>query len=286
MSGPPFGEPHLEARQLRFRYPSGHDALQDLSFTIPRGARVALLGPNGCGKSTLLLTLNGTLPATGGCIRLNNEVLVPRRPALRAWRQRVGLVLSDPEHMLLGATVETDLSFGPLNLGIPAAEVRRMVDQAIDAFGLTPWRSHSVSSLSEGTRKRVALAGMVILKPEVLLLDEPANALDAPGQRALHANLARLSSAGTTLVVATHDADFAWEWATHWMVMDQGFVNFFGPVEEAEQHLGAFPGVMVPHVVRCTRLLRERGLLPESTPTPRTLDALAAPLAIGLPCPR
>jgi cobalt/nickel transport system ATP-binding protein len=285
MTGSTITAPHLEAHQLCFGYLPGRQALQDVSFTVPRGARVALLGPNGSGKSTLLLTINGTLPATGGSVRLNGEPLVQHRRALRAWRQRVGLVLSDPEHMLLGATVETDLSFGPLNLGIPEAVVRRMVEEAIDAFGLAPWRSHPVSSLSEGTRKRVALAGMVVLKPEVLLLDEPANALDAPGQRALRAILAQLSGAGTTLIVATHDADFAWEWATHWMVMDQGRVTFFRPVDEAEQHLGAFPGVMVPHVVQCARLLRERGLLPESTPTPRTLDALAAPLATGLPCP-
>jgi cobalt/nickel transport system ATP-binding protein len=236
---------HIES--LSCRWEDGGLALAGLRFTLPAGSRTALLGANGSGKSSLLLALNGSLKASQGRVMLGDVVLRYTGSALREWRRRVGLVLSDPDHMLVGGSVEADISFGPLNLGLPEPEVRRRVDVAIKDFGLHPVRHDAVSTLSAGTRKRVALAGVMAMQPEVLLLDEPANGLDAPGMRAFQQTLDGLAQCGRTLVIATHDTGFAWNWATHWLVLDKGKVAYFGETEGAGLYLATEPeGIFAP----------------------------------------
>ncbi len=191
-------DPALEARDIGFDYPGGIAALTALNLTIARGRRLAILGPNGAGKTTLLLHLNGTLrPKTGG-IFLNGAPGGYSRGGLRAWRGTVGLVLQKPDDQLFSASVRQDISFGPLNLGLPEDAVRaRVVD-------------HPTHMLSFGQKKRVAIAGIMAMRPAVLVLDEPIARLDPSGERHLLKALDGLHQAGTTLVFSTHDIDFAW----------------------------------------------------------------------------
>lgn len=251
--------PHsLETAGLHSHWEDGTACLRDVSVQFPPAARIALLGANGCGKSSLLLALNGSLRASRGAILLDGQPLRYSREALRGWRQRVGLVLCEPDHMLVGGSVASDISFGPINLGLPDTEVRSRVDEAIAAFGLEPWRNCPISSLSFGVKKRLALAGVVAMQPSVLLLDEPSNGLDAPGQAALQASLDRLSQAGCLLVVATHDVDFAWRWATHWLVLEEGHVAYYGLTRHATAYLDTNPaGIAIPAALR--GMTREAG---------------------------
>ncbi len=239
--------PTLQVEGLECHWEDGTAALRGISFTVPPASRVALLGANGCGKSSLLMALNGSFPASCGRILLDGLALRYSRQGLRDWRQQVGLVLSDPNHMLVGGTVAADISFGPLNLGFPEDIVRKRVEQVIAAFGLERWRDYPVTSISAGVKKRVSLAGIVAMDPSVVLLDEPANGLDAPGNRALLAALDTLSADGRLLMVATHDTEFAWRWASHWLVLEEGRVAYFGVKSGAGKYLAENPeGIALP----------------------------------------
>lgn len=203
----------IEARGLVYSYPGGVVALDGLDLAVERGRRLAVLGPNGAGKTTLLLHLNGTLRPRAGEVRLDGGAPGYSRARLAEWRRRVGLVLQEPDDQLFAATVAEDVSFGPLNLGLSEAETRARVAEALDALGIAPLAGRATHMLSFGQKKRVAIAGAMAMRPEVLLLDEPLAGLDRQGARGLLAALDRLSAAGTTLVFTTHDVDMAYEFA-------------------------------------------------------------------------
>ncbi len=197
-------------------------ALDGLSLTVPRGCRLAVLGSNGCGKTTLFLHLNGSLRPGRGRIELGGEPVSYGRAALMGWRSRVGLVLQDPDDQLFAATVAEDVSFGPLNLGLSGPEVRRRVAEALAAVGIADLAERSTHMLSYGQKRRVTLAGVLAMRPEVILLDEPTAGLDARGAELLLAALERLNAGGTTLVFSTHDIDFAYGWADRVAVLAGG----------------------------------------------------------------
>lgn len=204
----------LEARGLEYRYPgTGDAALRGLDLTVRRGRRLAILGANGAGKTTLLLHLNGTLRPRAGTVLVDGAPGSHGRDGLTAWRRRVGLVLQEADDQLFAATVAEDVSFGPLNLGLPAAEVERRVAEVIGCMGLSGLESRPPHMLSHGQRKRVAIAGILAMQPSVLVLDEPTAGFDHAGQTALLSTLDGLSAAGMTLVFSTHDVDLAYAFA-------------------------------------------------------------------------
>ncbi|OAN49192.1 cobalt ABC transporter ATP-binding protein [Paramagnetospirillum marisnigri] len=222
----------LEALDLHHVYPGGVIALEGLSLTVERGRRLAVLGPNGAGKTTLLLHLNGTLRPSAGEVRLDGVAQGYSRAELAAWRRRVGLVLQDPDNQLFAATVEEDVSFGPLNLGLTEAEARDRVTEALDALGIADLAERATHMLSFGQKKRVAIAGALAMRPEVLLLDEPVAGLDHRGARLLLQALERLAASGTTLVFTTHDVDLAWAFAERVALFDRGRVILHGDAAE------------------------------------------------------
>ncbi len=212
----------IEVEGLCFRYHDGTPALQDVSFSVAPGEKVALLGPNGAGKSTLLLHLNGIYhPCAGRVLVAGREV---NRDSERWVRERVGLVFQDPDDQLFAPTVWDDVAFGPLNQGLPRGEVERRVEEALVAVGMWPYRHKAPHHLSYGQKKRVAIAGVLALDPEVVVLDEPTAFLDPAGQRALLEVLAQLHAAGKTLIIATHDVDLAAEWASSVIILKEGRV--------------------------------------------------------------
>jgi cobalt/nickel transport system ATP-binding protein len=214
----------IEADGLCASYASGRVALRDFSCAIPSGARVALLGANGSGKTTCLLVLAGALAPTAGSLSLDGVRCTRDASALRAWRQRVGLVLADPDDQLIAPTVADDVAFGPRNMGMDDVTVAERVGAAVEALGIDALLPRAVHQLSLGERKRVALAGVLALRPAVLLLDEPTTGLDRRAREGLHALLAARHQAGATILVATHDTDFAWDWADGAIVLEGGQV--------------------------------------------------------------
>ncbi len=203
----------LAARDIDYIYPGNVQALQGLSLDIEQGRKLAVLGPNGSGKTTLLLHLNGTLKPRRGEILLDGRPAAYDRRSLNSWRSRVGLVLQEPEDQLFSASVYQDISFGPLNQGLSTLEARERVREALAALQIEALADRATHMLSFGQKKRVAIAGILAMRPEVLILDEPTAGLDAQGVAQLLTVLEEQRRAGTTLVFATHDVDLAYRWA-------------------------------------------------------------------------
>ena len=222
----------IRTEALGYVWPGGVPALEGLELTIEKGRRLAILGPNGAGKTTLLLHLNGTLKPTSGRILLDGVPVGYDRAGLGAWRRRVGLVLQDADDQLFAPSVFEDVSFGPLNLDLPEAEVRARVDEALAALGIADLASRPTHMLSFGQKKRAAIAGAVAMRPEVLLLDEPTAGLDARSAKRLLATLADLEAQGTTLVFTTHDVDMALRFADDAALFHHGRVIARGEARE------------------------------------------------------
>ncbi|REE97637.1 energy-coupling factor ABC transporter ATP-binding protein [Thermomonospora umbrina] len=262
--------PILSARGVAYSYEGAAPVFTDLSLEVPPGRSLALLGPNGVGKTTLLRLLTGGLRPTGGEIRLDGEPVSYSRRGLTALRTRVQLVLQDPDDQLFSADVRQDVSFGPLNLGLPLDEVRARVAESLAAMEITGLAERPTHLLSFGQRKRVAIAGALALRPSVLVLDEPTAGLDPAGVDALLATLARLQAEGTTIVASTHDVDLAHRWAQDAAVLENGRLHT-GP---ATTLLTDEPLLTAAHLrpawgPAVGRLLRAHGLLPPNAPDPR-----------------
>jgi cobalt/nickel transport system ATP-binding protein len=218
----------LELRDVVYRYPgTGREerpALAGLSLEVGAGERVAVLGPNGAGKSTLCLHLNGILQPESGTVRVGGLAVDGRD--LREVRRRVGLVLQDPDDMLFMPTVAEDVAFGPANLGLSPGEVARRVDAALATVGLSALRDRPPHHLSYGQRRRAAIAAVLSMDPEVLVLDEPSANLDPRGRRELGELLDRLP---LTLLLVTHDLPYAAERCDRAVILDGGVVAADGP---------------------------------------------------------
>jgi cobalt/nickel transport system ATP-binding protein len=210
--------PVIEVAGLSYAYPSGVRALEGVNFAIAAGESVGLVGPNGAGKTTLFLCLAGVLPVAPGAVRIAG--LDPANPAdRRRLPARLGVVFQNSDEQLFNTTVFDDVAFGPLNLGLTPDEVRRRVEEALDRVGLTGLEQRVPFHLSGGEKRRAALAGVLAMRPEVLLLDEPSIFLDPRGRRELLALLGGLPGAK---VVATHDLGFIRSLCQRVLVLDGG----------------------------------------------------------------
>jgi cobalt/nickel transport system ATP-binding protein len=220
----------LELRHLTFRYPNGRIALDDVSFCIAAGERVAVVGPSGAGKSTLLMHLNGLLPAPSVVFDEDARVFVQSlgvtKSRLREIRRQIGFLFQDPDDQLFCPTVREDVAFGPLNLGLTQAEVLNRVDRSLIAVGLPEHGPRNPAQLSTGERKRVCLAGVLACEPKMLVLDEPTSNLDPRARRHLLQILKEFSG---TQIIATHDLDFAYDLCQRVLVLDAGKVQADGP---------------------------------------------------------
>jgi len=212
----------LESRDVRYRYPGGVDAIRGISFHVRRGEKVALVGPNGAGKSTLLLMFNGMLRPDSGTLLFDNEPLRYDTPSLRELRRRVGFVFQNPDRQIIAPTVYQDVAFGPVNLGYPEEKVREAVGNALRNVGLEGFERRPPHRLSAGEKKRVAIAGVLAMDPDLLVLDEPTSSLDPAGSEDTMELLEELHQAGKTIILSTHDVELAYPWADRAILMRQG----------------------------------------------------------------
>ncbi len=223
----------LEFIDLTFTYPGEKQpALRDLSLKVPKGKKCVLMGHNGCGKSTLFLHANGLLRPNHGRVLWKGKTLKYNRRCLSEIRQQIGLVFQDPEQQLVAATVEEDLSYGLYNQGLCDEEVKRRVEQALIDFGLEELAAKPLHHLSLGQKKWVSLAGVMALKPSLLILDEPTAYLDPFQTNQFREEMERIEQAGTTILMATHDIDWVLSWADWVFVMHRGQIVLEGEPAE------------------------------------------------------
>ena len=221
----------LRFEQVSYEYEEGRRALTQVSLSIGPGERVAVLGENGAGKSTFFLLANGVLRPCAGEIFFEGRPVGGSRQSLNVLRRGVGLVFQDPDVQILGASVEQEISFGPMNLGLPLEQVKQRVETAMQDFGLDAYRDRAPQYLSGGEKKWVTLADAVVMEPRLLLLDEPAASLDPEHTRRLEKNLEILSQRGMALVISTHNVDFAWRWASRVLLFHAGCLKADGAPE-------------------------------------------------------
>lgn len=221
----------VEVKTLHHTYPDGTVALNNVSFRIHHGEAVAIIGANGAGKSTLLLHLNGYLAATSGDIRIGDTML--NKENLPEIRRTVGMVFQDPDDQLFMPTVFDDVAFGPLNLGLSPQEIEQRVTEALQRVESLDLRDKPPYHLSGGEKKRVAIATVLSMLPEILVLDEPTNGLDPHARRQL---IALLRAFHHTRIVTTHDLDMVLELCERTIVLHDGQVMADGPTLEIFQN--------------------------------------------------
>ena len=219
--------PVVEIRDLAFTYPDGTAVLDAVNLGISRGERVAILGPNGAGKTTLILHLNGILEPQRGEVLING-VKVDADSAHEI-RSRVGLVFQDPDDQLFMTTVRQDVAFGPANYGVRGDELAKRTKWALDVVGMSHSAERPPHHLSVGERRRIALATVLAMEPEVLVLDEPSSNLDPASRRELAITLNELDQ---TLIMVTHDLPYALELCDRTVIMDGGLIVADGPTSQ------------------------------------------------------
>lgn len=263
---------YFELNQLSYAYADGTKALTDITFHIPKGKKIAILGHNGAGKSTLFQHLNGILKPTAGTILFEGNKLQYNRKALKALRQQVGIVFQDADHQLFSGTVKQDIAFGPLNLGWSTAKVEEKIAWAVAQTEVGNLLEKPIHFLSVGQKKRVAMAGVLAMEPSVLLLDEPTAGLDNYYSSKVLQTLAKLADGKRTILLATHDLSLAYEWADQIIVMEGGSIIYNGdPITLFyDEELLTQAHLERPWVLEMVLALQKKKLVQESIRMPRS----------------
>jgi len=262
----------IEAKNLRYQYPSGTAlSIRDVSLSIEKGEFVILTGPSGCGKTTLCRCLNGLIPHFYGG-KLEGELKVAgldvREHPIHELAQHVGFVFQNPENQLFALSVEKDVAFGLENLGLSREEMRRRVDWALRITGIEGLRERAPHELSGGQQQRVAIAGVLTMQPEVLVLDEPTSFLDPSTAEKIFEVIYELNkSIGITVILVEHRMDLASKYADHVIVMDKGRIVLDGtPKEIFTSEKADLLGVGIPRAVKLYQTLRKEGVLLKDVP--------------------
>ena len=214
--------PSLLINNLAFAYPDGNQALYGVNLRVEKGERVALLGPNGAGKTTLVLHMNGIHQTMQGEVFIGGEKVDSKnKESIRSIRSKVGIVFQDPDDQLFMPTVGEDVAFGPYNMGVRGAELEAIVDDALKLVGMSEYKDRPPHHLSFGQRRRVAVATVLAMKPEILVMDEPSSNLDPASRREL-ADILR--SLDVTIVMVTHDLPYAYELCERAVILSGGII--------------------------------------------------------------
>lgn len=225
-------EVHLSTKNLSYTYPDGTHALKNVNMEIIKGQKVAIMGPNGAGKSTLFSHFNGLTEPTFGHIELDGKRMKYDKDTLLEVRQKVGIVFQDPNDQLFAPTVKEDVAFGPMNLGLSYEEVSKRVDEALELVGMEKFKDKTPHHLSGGQQKRVAIAGIIAMRPEIMILDEPTAGLDPEGVEKVLNILNNLNKEGMSIVISSHDIEMVNEFAQKIFVLNEGEILASGNKEE------------------------------------------------------
>lgn len=213
----------LETKDLFFSYDGEKKpALNGLNIQIKKGKKTALMGANGSGKSTFFLTCNGILKPQKGSVFWEGKLLTYKKKDLLDIRSKVGIVFQDPDNQLFSASVEQEISFGPFNMGRKEEQVKNEVEQIIEQLHITPFSKKPTHALSGGQKKIVSIADILVMHPKLMILDEPQTALDPKHEDLVNEIIEKLTQEGITVLVATHNVDFAYEWADEIILLKDG----------------------------------------------------------------
>ncbi|WP_405267726.1 ATP-binding cassette domain-containing protein [Methanobrevibacter sp.] len=251
----------LEVKNIKYSYNSDYQALKGVSLKVERGDMIALLGKNGAGKSTLFLHLNGIYQPDEGQVFIDGEELKYDKKSLLKFRQKVGIVFQNPDDQIFAPTVEEDVAFGPLNLGLSMEEVQDRVEEALARVGMSGYEKTAPHHLSGGQKKRVAIAGILAMRPEIMVLDEPTAGLDPQGVVDLSKLLNELNNEGITIIISTHEVDLVPNYANKVFVLVDGLLIAEGTPKEifAKPEILEQANLKVPIVTDLFQQLEEEG---------------------------
>ena len=267
----------IEAEHISYTYEGNEKpALADMNLKIRRGSRVAFMGGNGSGKSTFFLCLNGIRKPDEGRVLIDGEPVSYTRRGLLDVRRRVGIVFQEPDDQLFSASVYQEISFGILNLGVEEEKARKEVERVIQELGIRPFQERPAHALSGGQKKLVAIADILVMDPEVMILDEPASSLDPKHTKIVRGIMEGLTERGITVLMATHDMDYAFGWADEIVLMHGGSVLKSGaPLEVcSDRETLEKANLEVPAVLRLYEKMREKGMVSLEGGVPRTMEEL------------
>jgi cobalt/nickel transport system ATP-binding protein len=263
----------IETNDVTYEYPDGTKALEEVNFNAEEGKIVALLGPNGAGKSTLFLHFNGILRPTEGSLIVDGEKLKYEKKDLLKIRQKVGIVFQNPDDQLFAPTVLEDVAFGPMNMGLSNEDVEQRVKEALTRVGMEGYEKKAPHHLSGGQKKRVAIAGILAMKPKIMVLDEPTSGLDPKGASQILRLLYQLNSEGMTIVISTHDVDLVPIYASKVYIISQGKIIKEGNPQEVFEDVDTIRGanLRLPRIAHLMEILKKEDKLPFDKPYPLTI---------------
>ena len=262
----------LEVRDLHFSYNDEKHALNGVDVKIYEGEKIAVLGSNGAGKSTFFLSINGVLKPHAGEVIYRGEKITKKR--LNHLRKNVGIVFQDADNQIIASTVMSEVAFGPMNLKLPREEVLRRVDKALDYMNITEFRDRPPHYLSGGEKKRVSIADIIAMESEVIIFDEPTAALDPLNAQMLEEVLRKMGEEGRTILISTHDVDFAYRWAERVLVFHQG------KIIADDTPLRVFPqeellkkaNLRHPMLYDVCEILKKKGIIPDGEMYPKNME--------------
>ncbi|MCI8493103.1 MULTISPECIES: energy-coupling factor ABC transporter ATP-binding protein [Anaerotruncus] len=267
----------LKAENLDFSYDEGRSyALNGLSLELKRGRKIIFMGANGSGKSTFFLCCAGVCKPQKGKLYFNGKEIVYDKKSLLELRSKVGIVFQDPDNQLFSASVYQEISFGILNLGVSEEQAKKEVETVIADLEITPFRHKPTHALSGGQKKQVSIADILVMHPEVIFLDEPTAALDPKHTNMVNQIADKMIDNGITVVMSTHDVNYAYEWADEIVLFHEGSVLFQGiPTDVFRNHSALNKtNLNVPIVMELFERLCKKGILDISLPYPRSLETL------------
>ncbi|MEE1157552.1 MAG: ATP-binding cassette domain-containing protein [Methanobrevibacter sp.] len=260
-------EVHLSIKNLSYTYPDGTHALKNVNMEILKGQKVAIMGPNGAGKSTLFSHFNGLTEPKSGYLEIDGKKMEYDKKTLLEIRQKVGIVFQDPNDQLFAPTVKEDVAFGPMNLGLSYEEVEKRVDEALALVGMKKFKDKTPHHLSGGQQKRVASAGIIAMKPEIMILDEPTAGLDPQGVDKVLDILNNLNKEGMTIVISSHDIEMVNGFAEKIFVLNEGEILASGDKNEifSNKELLKEAHLKAPITTEILYRLKEKGFYVDTT---------------------
>jgi len=266
----------LETKDLNFQYEDGTEALKNINLKIKKGKKISFVGVNGSGKSTLFLNLNGVLKPTKGTVIYDGNEVKYNHKSLLSLRKNIGIVFQDPDNQLFSASVYQEVSFGAMNLKLSDIEVRSRVDQALNSVGMYEYRDKAVHFLSYGQKKRVSIADILVMNPEIIVFDEPTSSLDPKHSKQIVNIFDELNERGMTVILSTHDVELAYSWSDYIVVMKDGEIVREGTPYEifSDDNLIHECYLEKPIVLEIFEKLRDNGKITLDTNIPRNKEEL------------